>query len=172
MVRLIDDAIQRGKRLAPHLASNVAKADGAEVNKKIRAATGLLTKAKILVGLYQIISSLESNLPDIAWPDSLSELSRHLSFLNVDLFSLFELDCLQLRVNFYHRFVAFTFGPLFVIFIAVPIFIAGWPRLRHWWNKKKPLAKLRKDAFTARHLSQNEMLVCDPLHALCEDANV
>jgi hypothetical protein len=88
-----------------------------------------------------VLSSLEGNIPGIEWPDALTELSEELSFLNIDVFSMLELDCLSLRSSFYHRFLVFTFGPLAMIFIGVPLYLTIVGRCGTWLSQRLGTAK-------------------------------
>ena len=74
----------------------------------------LVVKAKIVVTFLQSMCYLPEIYYAVTWPRQLTGLLNAFNPLNLDVFSLVQLECLTGRLTFYHRLLLVTLGPIFV----------------------------------------------------------
>ena len=91
----------------PSLDANVAS-----VLRLIEEA--LVVKVKIVVTFLQCMCYLPEVYYAVTWPKQLTRLLNFFNPLNLDLFSLVQLECLVGRLTFYHRLLLVTLGPICV----------------------------------------------------------
>ncbi|CAH0380210.1 unnamed protein product [Pelagomonas calceolata] len=91
----------------PSLDANVAS-----VLRLIEEA--IVVKVKIVVTFLQCLCYLPEVYYAVTWPKQLTGLLNVFNPLNLDVFSLVQLECLVGRLTFYHRLLLVTLGPILV----------------------------------------------------------
>jgi hypothetical protein len=74
----------------------------------------ILTKAKIMIGLAQIVGQFADNYPHIRWPPMYLQMCARLSFINIDLQAIPALVCFT-RTSYLESFFFVTIFPLFLM---------------------------------------------------------
>jgi hypothetical protein len=74
----------------------------------------LVVKVKIVITFLQSMCYLPEVYYAVTWPKQLTGLLNVFNPLNLDVFSLVQLECLVGRLTFYHRLLLVTLGPIFV----------------------------------------------------------
>ncbi len=97
--------------------------------------------AKVLLTFLQVTKSMPLMTPQVTWGPEYTSFLRVFDFVNLDVMSLLQMDCLEGGVDFRVSLVVSLSLPLFVVLVTVAMYVIRRLRLRRGHSKAAELSK-------------------------------